>query len=136
MFGSKKSKKKLVEKNSNSSSSQQNNGDTSVIIPGTKIEGTITTSENIRMDGTIIGKLDCKRKLVLGISGLIDGEAICDSSNIEGKVKGKIQTKETMRLLSTANIEGDIYAGKMIVDAGAKYKGFLNIGDIETGNPT
>ena len=44
------------------------------IVQGTDIEGTIKANSDIRVDGTIKGKLFCVAKVIIGPSGRIEGE--------------------------------------------------------------
>ena len=55
-----------------------------VISQGTIIEGKIKTSEGLSLDGTILGEVNCEKKLVLGQSGKIEGTVNCNESFIKG----------------------------------------------------
>ncbi len=41
---------------------------------GTVVEGTIRTTNSVRVDGKIKGKLQCKNTLTVGVNGIIEGE--------------------------------------------------------------
>ena len=41
---------------------------------GTVVEGTIKTDNSVRVDGTLKGKLICKKTLTVGVNGEIEGE--------------------------------------------------------------
>ena len=78
------------------------------IVVGTKIQGEIETQGDIRIDGTVIGKLNVQGKLVLGEKGIIEGELICKFAEILGTVNGELAVSDWLSLKSTAVIKGDI----------------------------
>ena len=100
-----------------------------VISKGTIIEGKFKTTENIRLDGAIIGEVQSEKKIVMGETGRIEGIVHCNESAIKGRVEGEITVNGLLHLLSTAYIKGKIRAKKMIVDEGASYNGECLIGD-------
>ena len=100
-----------------------------VISKGTIIEGKFKTTENIRLDGAIIGEVQSEKKIVMGETGRIEGIVHCNESAIKGKIDGEITVNGLLHLLSTAYIKGKIRAKKMIVDEGASYNGECLIGD-------
>ena len=77
---------------------ETSNNVTNHIGPGTMIQGNITSSGDIRIDGQIKGNLETKGKLVLGESGSVEGEIICKNSVIEGTINGKITVSELLSL--------------------------------------
>ena len=128
MFGS-KTKQNSKTTTTNSSSENTGQGLTCVIAPGTRIEGKFSSTENIRVDGQIIGEVNCSKKMVMGTTGQIEGNVQTEDSSVSGKVKGEIKVSGTLHLHETANIDGSIVARKMIVDAGASYSGDCKVGD-------
>ncbi len=104
-----------------------------VISQGTFIEGKIKTSEGLRLDGTIVGEVNCEKKLVMGQSGKIEGIVNCNESFIKGRIDGELTVKGVLHLLNTAFITGKIKARKMIVDEGAAYNGECLIGEQHFG---
>ena len=104
---------------------------TCVISKGTVIEGKFTCSENVRLDGTIIGEVRVEKRLVMGETGLVQGNINTLNCSIKGKIKGDIVVREQLHLLDTARIEGNIKAKSMIVDEGAQHNGNCQIGDLK-----
>jgi len=99
-----------------------------IIGQGTVIEGEITSSGDLRVDGTIIGSVLSKSKVVIGTTGQVQGDITCQNADISGVVKGKTNVAEMMFLKSTARINGDISTGKLIVEVGASFTGNCNMG--------
>lgn len=99
------------------------------IATGTVIEGKVYTSEDIRMDGIVVGDLISEKRLVMGDSGRIDGTANCKGSSIKGKIEGELNVNGTLHLSDTAFVDGKIRAKKLVVDEGASYSGECLIGE-------
>ena len=85
----------------------------------TSLKGEIISSGDFRVDGILEGSIKIKAKIVVGKEGLIDGAVSCESADIEGKLKGKINVSGSFNLRSTAIVEGEVAMGKLIVESGA-----------------
>ena len=103
-------------------------GATCIIAKGTVIEGKITSSENLRVDGKIKGEVHCEKRLVMDAEGIIEGSVHAVESTIKGKVYGTVTVANTLHLLESSFIKGDIKAKKLHVEEGAKYDGKCLIG--------
>ncbi len=98
------------------------------IVEGTTIKGDIRSDSNIRIDGTVTGTIFTKARLVVGPSGVIDGEVTCNDADLEGFVTGNLVVKELLSLKGTAKIEGTVKTGKMKVEAGALINAQVDMG--------
>jgi cytoskeletal protein CcmA (bactofilin family) len=97
------------------------------IAPGTIIKGEININGDIRVEGTIIGIVKSKGRLIIGDTGNIEGEITCQNAEIQGMVKGKLHVSEITTLKSTANFLGDIITNKIAIEPGAKFSGTCNM---------
>ncbi len=102
------------------------------IVAGTSIKGEITADGDFRIDGTLIGSINCKGKIVIGQSGSIDGEIICQNADISGKIKAHIKVEQLLMLKATAELNGDVITGKISIEPGAKFTGSC---DMDSGMP-
>ncbi len=91
------------------------------IVLGTQIEGAIIAGSDIRIDGKLKGTLECTGKVVIGSSGEIEGEVICQDAMIEGKFTGKLKVKEMLTIRDSAVVNGDISTDKLVVQSGAVF---------------
>ncbi len=121
MFNS-NGKKETGTKSSPSSASSGGHSLNS-IVEGTSIEGTIKADSDIRVDGSIKGKLFCDAKVIIGPSGQVEGEIRCANAVVEGKFEGTIAVKELLNVRETAVIQGDVSVGKLIVQPGGTIDG-------------
>lgn len=90
---------------------------------GTTITGDVSTEGDIRVDGKVNGNVTSKAKVVVGASGLITGDVLCQNAYIDGRVEGNIEVSELLILSATANVVGDIKIKKLVVQEGAKFTG-------------
>jgi cytoskeletal protein CcmA (bactofilin family) len=94
-----------------------------LIGSGTTIKGEITASGDIRVDGSINGNIQTKGKLVVGNTGTIDGEIVCQNADISGRINAKMLVKELLTLKSTAHFNGEINVSQLAIEPGAIFSG-------------
>jgi cytoskeletal protein CcmA (bactofilin family) len=119
MFGNTKAPEEAKKSVSPTASTPSNGLNT--LIKGSAMEGTLKCESDLRVDGTIKGKLTCKAKLIIGPTGVIEGEVSCQNAVIEGSFSGTLRVSELLNIRETAVIDGDIFTGKLIVQSGAKF---------------
>jgi cytoskeletal protein CcmA (bactofilin family) len=134
MFGSKKTEATptttLAPKTTTSDATNALNS----LVKGTTVEGSIYSESDIRVDGTIKGNLTCKAKVIVGPTGVIDGEVKCQNAMIEGKMFGKLRVTELLSVKETAEIVGDVVTGKLLVQPGAVFNVTCNMKDVADNN--
>ena len=100
-----------------------------IISNGVKIEGKITSSGNIRIDGEIQGDILSHSDVTIGEQGQVNGQINGAVITIGGKVSGIVRAKEKLVLDFKGNLKGDIFTKIFVVEAGAKYDGKSKMGD-------
>ena len=58
---------------------------TTLIGAGTTIKGDISSNSDLRIDGTIIGNINSNAKIVIGSSGVVEGDIFGNNADIVGK---------------------------------------------------
>ncbi|QSW91291.1 MULTISPECIES: polymer-forming cytoskeletal protein [Flavobacterium] len=96
-------------------------GKTNRIVEGTSIVGDIVSKADFRLDGELIGNFTSQGKLVIGMSGVVKGEIICNNADIEGQFHGKIKVLEVLNIKATAKIHGEVLVGKLSIEPGADF---------------
>ena len=120
MFGSNNNKKEATKSGSSimpSSTSHSLNS----LVKGTVVEGSVNSESDIRIDGTIKGKLFCKSKVIIGPTGYIEGEIHCQNAVIEGRFQGMLNVKGLLNIKEKASINGDVTTSKLVVQPGAVF---------------
>ena len=100
------------------------------ISEGTVFQGDIISSKGIRIDGLIKGSVTCDGKIVVGKSGVVEGDIRCHNAEIEGVLKSAIFVKELLELKATANLMGEITTGRLSVEPGANFTGSCKMGGV------
>jgi cytoskeletal protein CcmA (bactofilin family) len=96
-------------------------GALNALVKGTVVEGSIRCESDLRVDGTIKGKLHCQSKVIIGPTGAVEGEIHCQNAVIEGRFNGLLQVSELLNVRETAEVDGEISTNKLIVQSGAKF---------------
>lgn len=99
---------------------------------GTIVKGEIKLIGDFRIDGTFIGTINCKGKVVVGPTGIIDGEIICQNADFSGEIKATVKVSELLTLKESAKFSGDITTNKLAIEPGAKFSGTCIMDGAET----
>jgi cytoskeletal protein CcmA (bactofilin family) len=104
------------------------NGGATLISAGTTLKGDISSNNDLRIDGTIIGNVSSSAKIVIGTNGVVEGDISGNQADIVGKVSGNIRTKELLQLRGECVVTGNLYAGKLQVEPSATFNGQCHMG--------
>ena len=99
-------------KEKNMAKTHENTGVVNLIGSGTTIIGEINSSGDIRVDGTLSGSVNTKGKVVVGSTGMVEGNVTASNADISGGLKGSVSVTELLALKSTAKLDGDIITNK------------------------
>jgi len=90
---------------------------------GSEIKGEVTTTGDIRIDGTLTGNISVTGKIVIGETGRIVGNVFCKQCDVIGFVEGNISTQDMLSLKASSNVVGDMICLKLSIEPGAKFSG-------------
>ncbi|MBO6079981.1 MAG: polymer-forming cytoskeletal protein [Bacteroidales bacterium] len=95
-----------------------------VIAQGTQLQGNMLTASDCRIDGALRGNIESKAKIIVGRSGIVEGNIKCANIEVEGTVKAEsLLVSELISLKATANVIGNIETGKIAIEPGAEFSG-------------
>jgi cytoskeletal protein CcmA (bactofilin family) len=95
---------------------------------GTTVKGEIVSNGDFRIDGTLVGTIKTKGKVVIGATGNVDGEIYCQNADIEGEAIAQITVQELLTIKSSAKLSGDVQTGKLAIESGAQFSGTCKMG--------
>lgn len=101
---------------------------TTLISSGTTLKGDISSNNDLRIDGTIKGNINSASKIIIGASGVVEGDITGNQADISGKVSGNIKAKELLQLRGESVVNGNLYAGKLQVEPTATFNGQCHMG--------
>ncbi|MBK6385165.1 MAG: polymer-forming cytoskeletal protein [Chitinophagaceae bacterium] len=105
-----------------------NGGGATLIGAGTTLKGDISSNSDLRIDGTVLGNIHSAAKIIIGSSGIVEGDITCNQSDIVGKVSGNVRAKELLQLRGECVVTGNLYAGKLQVEPSATFNGQCHMG--------
>ena len=94
-----------------------------ILVSNTQVRGEIISEGDFRIDGTLIGNISIKGKLVVGTSGKIEGNITCQNADLSGTVVGNVVVEELLNLQASSRVEGDVSIGKLSIESGAVFSG-------------
>ena len=101
-----------------------------MIGEGTVVEGTLKAQSDIRIRGSVIGKIRVEGKAIIAQQGDVNGDLFATNADISGSVQGQIQISETLVLKSTARVNADIKTARLVVEEGAVFDGKCEMGQM------
>ena len=96
--------------------------------PNLTIDGTITGSEPVMIEGTVRGKINLTGDLRVGTKARVEATVHAKNVTVEGRLTGDISADDRVELVTTATVDGNIKAPKIIVAEGAKFRGSVDMG--------
>ena len=102
-----------------------------VIGVETRISGEIRGDEDLVIKGRVDGKIHLTQVLTVDKGAIVQADVDVKSLLVSGTVVGNIVASESVRLLSTARVVGDLASPRVAMESGAAYRGRVDMGDIE-----
>lgn len=100
----------------------------SVIGKKLLIDGKITGTEPLAVEGQVKGEIDLESDLKIGAGARIEAKVHARNVTVEGSLVGDVSADARVELTPSANVDGNITAPKIVVSEGAIFKGAVNMG--------
>lgn len=105
-----------------------NVNEVSRLTAGSVFKGDITSTNDIRIDGTVEGKINTKRRLVAGDKAVLNGDVVCRNMDFSGTMKqGTFVVLDTLSLKSGCSATGDFKFARLQVELDAKLNGSVHV---------
>jgi cytoskeletal protein CcmA (bactofilin family) len=99
------------------------------------IHGEVTGDEDLLIQGRVDGSVNLKQHSVtIGREGEVKAGIIGRVITVEGSVEGNLTAEEQVILRSSARVQGDIAAPRVVLEDGARFRGGVDM--VETGART
>jgi cytoskeletal protein CcmA (bactofilin family) len=101
---------------------------TAFLGPEIAVDGTVSGTEFLLIEGTLRGKISLSSDLRIGPRAHVEAVVHARNVTIEGKLTGDASADDRLELLATADVEGNLKAPKIVVAEGAKFRGNVDMG--------
>ena len=117
------------------SESPTGSGNRNHLSSDVEIKGTLKFQNDLVFDGKIEGEIQSNATLTVGKSANVQGEVKSKSIIIHGTVQGNIDAAERVELKATAQLIGDLRAGRIMIEDGATFVGKSEVSPNKSGLP-
>lgn len=87
-----------------------------------KVVGDVETTGILKVEGTVHGSIRGARQVLLGRTGVIQGDVQAEEIVLGGRIVGTVTASERVEIQSNSVIEGDVHTRSIVVFEG----GILN----------
>ncbi len=102
----------------------------SVIGPTLVIKGELSADEDLIIEGKIEGTIaHHKKHLTVGKQGRVKADIHASSVIIEGRLVGDIHSEGVVSLANGADVRGNIFCGRIVMEDGARFAGKIDMGE-------
>ena len=102
----------------------------SVIGPTLVFKGELSADEDLIIEGHIEGSIaHHKKHLTVGKQGRVKADIHANSVIILGKLVGDIHSEGMVSLAKGADVRGNIFCSRIVMEDGARFKGKIDMGD-------
>lgn len=102
----------------------------SVIGPTLVFKGELSADEDLVIEGDIEGTIaHHKKHLTIGKQGRVKADIHASSVIVEGRLVGDIHSEGIVSLAKGADVTGNIYCGRIVMEDGARFKGKIDMGE-------
>jgi cytoskeletal protein CcmA (bactofilin family) len=86
-------------------------------------EGTISTKEDLHIDGNVKGNIQCEGCLVIGSAGKVVAEIVANNVLIAGEFTGNITAKDRLEITEKGKVNGDVTTARLVMAPGVIFDG-------------
>src|SRR5437868_14142530 len=83
-----------------------------VIGSGVRLRGNLSSEGDIALDGVLTGNITSGGHVTVGVNGRIDGHIQAATAQVAGHVEGNIKALDSVSLMDSGQIHGDIDTGR------------------------
>ncbi len=99
----------------------------SVIQDGVTVSGSIEAKGDLRLDGSIEGKLVVSERLTVGASGRVMADIDAGEIIVMGLIEGTVRARRRLELRKGAKVVGDVTCPILVVEEGVFFHGNSNM---------
>ncbi|MGL4344355.1 MAG: bactofilin family protein [Cellulosilyticaceae bacterium] len=89
-----------------------------LIAMDVELTGDLVCEKSIRIEGKIKGNISSKGKVIIGEKALIEGNIHAKSIVVYGKIEGNVEVQDSLEIMETGELYGELIAPKLYVALG------------------
>ena len=95
---------------------------------GVAIEGKIKSAQDLRIDGNVQGTIEVGNySVIIGASAEVAADLAAKSILISGTVRGSVTATDRIDIQSSATVQGDVTAPRVVIAEGAHVQGKVDV---------
>jgi len=94
-----------------------------VIGPDAAIQGEIRCKGTIRVEGEIVGRIQCDDTIVVTDTGRVKADLMASQIIISGEVTGNVFAKERCEIVARGKLAGDLTSPRVSIEEGVVFEG-------------
>ncbi|MEZ4270137.1 MAG: polymer-forming cytoskeletal protein [Myxococcota bacterium] len=95
------------------------------------VNGNLQGDEHLTVLGRVHGSINLTKTLVVEQSGIVKADVSVRNAIISGIIVGNIEASDSVELTESGRVVGDIHAPRIIIVDGARFRGTIDMGDLE-----
>ena len=103
-----------------------------VIGRDAQINGELSSSDNVRVEGKVEGKIRSTKHVIIGENGYVHAEVEAEVVSIRGKLEGDCRAHKKAEITGTGKVFGNISAPVIAVAEGAIFRGSSRMSEAKT----
>lgn len=107
-----------------------------VVGPSILINGNLQGDEDLTVLGRVEGSISLTRTLHVEETGIVKADISVRNAVISGVVVGNITATDSVELTDAGRMVGDIRAPRVIIVDGARFRGAVDMGDLDSPRAT
>ena len=98
-----------------------------IIAQGIIIDGEISGSEPILIEGHVKGKVTLEALVTVAEQGVVEADIDTTQVQISGQFTGNVAAGERVEITASGRVVGDIRAPRILIADGAGFKGHIDM---------
>jgi len=90
---------------------------------GTVFEGNIKSQATIRIEGQLIGDIDCSGDVIIGEKGRVRSNITAREVVLAGHLSGNVTARGKLTITATGSLSGNIAAAVFTIEEGGVFQG-------------
>lgn len=96
-----------------------------IIGKNTTVRGEVTGSDPLVVNGRVEGEIRLDSELLVAAGGAVDAAVTASTVRVEGALRGTVAALERITLRPGADVEGELRAPQVVIEADARFNGTL-----------